>query len=240
MTEKTVKTYYKELTYLISVNFLIGLVILFYNPTQNINYPTSYLIPIILETILFSNIPLVIKDIIPESMIMKLVFIDHYKQPLPSGRIFDEIENDSLIDYENLISKYFSTKNLPKNYDESLRIWYKIYREHSEDPRAEQAQKDFLFYRDSFGAILIIIIMTSIIILINYLLKINNMFEINYLILYFIILIIELVLYGYLTRLKSKSFVKGILITASHIEKEKTNKTVEIYHKVIKNDNEIK
>lgn len=232
MTEKSVKTYYKDLNYLIILNFILLILILFANQFNNIlNKPDviSSFIPIIIEGVALSNIPLFVKDIIPTETLMKIVFVDKYSKPLPSGRVFEKIKDDVRIDKEFLLNKYFyDTKKFPENYIESHCAWYKIYREHSNDPRAEQSQKDYLFYRDSFASTLLFIALTPIIICLNIFFKVNMSF--TYLIPFYILLILELILYWYLTRIKSNAFVIGILITASHVKKEKIKK-IEIYHK---------
>ncbi|MBE6513458.1 MAG: hypothetical protein E7Z75_10030 [Methanobrevibacter olleyae] len=233
MSENTVKTYYKDLNYLVILNFIIIIFILFSNQLNNIlnnKELISSLIPILLEGTFLSNIPLFVKDIIPTDILMKIIFLKHYKEPLPSGRVFENIEEDVLIDEKYLINKYFSdNEKIPENYVESHRAWYKIYREYSDDPRTEQSQKDYLFYRDSFASILIILVFTPIIICVNCIFNIDMNLNIKYLILFYSFLSIELLLYWYLTIIKGKSFVRGVLITASHVKKD--IKKIEVHHK---------
>jgi len=206
-----IKTYYKEIDKLIYFNILMT--ILLFSPLIsffNVDYVVKFG-----GMMINCFIPLSLKDIFSSDFKEKILFPEHWKHPYPGSRIFSEItENlkDERINVNKLIERY---GKFPIKPEEQNQLWYKIYLQYQKENQIFYAQKEYLHYRDA-TAVTLIILVTFI--SINIILQFCYNIHIDFYELYCIYLIIQLIIFKFSAKNKSKRFAYNVLAIASQTD----------------------
>lgn len=210
--EKNIKTYDNNIRFFVMINVIIGIISIISN---NVNYSFIFnLSPEVLGIACYLCFPLALNYVLSDDQKACIIFLKK-NNAYPSYRAFTEhINNDDRIINKNLEEKY---GELPIEPLDNYRLWYKIYRKHSKDPRVFKSQQEFLLFRDCTVLTLLFIIPSLMLYGLFYVRLIP--FKSNY-VYYILFLILEFLVFRLAAKNCGEAFIKNVLATESLEKKD--------------------
>ena len=135
----------------------------------------------------------VLNGLLPSNVKAMIVYT-RFKRALPGHRVFSKLgKADSRINLERIATKY---GKLPRNPIEQNKLWYDIYKKHQDKHVIQDSHKKFLLMRDIASLSLIIWLVSVIVFIIFYTLKIVVIFYLIFGAIQFLVTMISARNYG--------------------------------------------